>query len=188
MEACGSFGRSSNQRRGIKGGYHQDVAEPDTPTSLIPVCPRIHRIVRSCKIEISACNLGQALQSIPIEPTTISTRILASSQREREGRRGWIEIRWIRKVREGWGGGEKSGGMEKGSGVGIRSGVEFARKAKLVGGNLSRGAVRIHLNPPPPPSSFLRDSSFESLAEKDLVWPSEKRLKGDREGGGGRGG
>lgn len=86
------------------------------------------------------------------------------------------------------GGGEKSGGMEKGSGVGIRSGVEFARKAKLVGGNLSRGAVRIHLNPPPPPSSFLRDSSFESLAEKDLVWPSEKRLKGDREGGGGRGG
>lgn len=74
--------------------------------------------------------------------------------------------------------------MEKGSGVGIRSGVEFARKAKLVGGNLSRGAVRIHLNPLPPPSSFLRDSSFESLAEKDLVWPSEKRLKGDREGGG----
>ena len=49
----------------------------------------------------------------------------------------------------------------------------IAREAKLVGGNLSRGAVRIHLNPHPPFPRFL---SFESLAEKDLVWPSVKNV------------
>lgn len=63
-------------------------------------------------------------------------------------------------------------------GDGKGSALEFeasriAREAKLVGGNLSRGAVRIHLNPHPPFPRFL---SFESLAEKDLVWPSVKNV------------
>ena len=173
----------------IKGGY-DGVVKPDdqgtgyTATSLIPVCPRIEfyiqGIVRSCKISPPPSQSHRNLDAIWVKPSFLShvysnrayysTRVAReSSPRAKREKRGWLDARYEKFQKVG-------SGKKVGDGKGIRVGIRIAREAKLVGGNLSRGAVRIHLNPPLPS----RDSSFESLAEKDLVSAvGEKRLKGE---------
>lgn len=107
--------------------------------------------------------------SIPIEPTIPREWLENPRLEPKREKRGWLDARYEKFQKVG-------SGKKVGDGKGIRVGIRIAREAKLVGGNLSRGAVRIHLNPPLPS----RDSSFESLAEKDLVSAvGEKRLKGE---------
>lgn len=107
--------------------------------------------------------------SIPIEPTIPREWLENPRLEPKREKRGWLDARYEKFQKVG-------SGKKAGDGKGIRVGIRIAREAKLVGGNLSRGAVRIHLNPPLPS----RDSSFESLAEKDLVSAvGEKRLKGE---------
>lgn len=140
--------------------YH-DVAEPATGYSNL-VNPRLPKNTQDREIFqdrnldaiwVKPFSLSLSLPSIPIEPTIPRE---SSSQRERERRRrGWIDTLDTKSSRRL---GKKSGGMEKGSGWNSKR-VGFARKAKLVGGNLSRGAVRIHLNPLPPVSSEIPLSS-----------------------------
>lgn len=184
---------------GIKGGWYDVVKRDDRGTGysyvVNPCLPKNRSIYRHREIfqdlpyplpiaSKSWCNLGQALLAYPTfysnraYYSTRVARILASSQREeqreRKEARGRIDARY-EKFQKADSEKRVGRGMEKDPG----SASEFeasriARKAKLVGGNLSR--VRIHLNPP----SGSRDSSFESLAEKDLVWPSVKNVWKER--------
>lgn len=140
--------------------YH-DVTEPATGYSNL-VNPRLPKNTQDREIfqdrnldAIWVKPFSLSLSLIYSNRAYYSTRILASSQRERERRRGWIDTLDTKSSRRL---GKKSGGMEKGSGWNSKR-VGFARKAKLVGGNLSRGAVRIHLNPLPPVSSEIPLSS-----------------------------
>lgn len=184
---------------GIKGGWYDVVKRDDRGTGysyvVNPCLPKNRSIYRHREVfqdlpyplpiaSKSWCNLGQALLAYPTfysnraYYSTRVARILASSQREeqreRKEARGRIDARY-EKFQKADSEKRVGRGMEKDPG----SASEFeasriARKAKLVGGNLSR--VRIHLNPP----SGSRDSSFESLAEKDLVWPSVKNVWKER--------
>lgn len=188
---------------GIKGGWYDVVKRDDRGTGysyvVNPCLPKNRSIYRHREIfqdlpyplpiaSKSWCNLGQALLAYPTfysnraYYSTRVARILASSQREeqreRKEARGRIDARY-EKFQKADSEKRVGRGMEKDPG----SASEFeasriARKAKLVGGNLSR--VRIHLNPPSLPPSGSRDSSFESLAEKDLVWPSVKNVWKER--------
>lgn len=136
--------------------------------------------MRSCKISPPPSQSHRNLDAIWVKPSFLShvysnrayysTRVAReSSPRAKREKRGWLDARYEKFQKVG-------SGKKVGDGKGIRVGIRIAREAKLVGGNLSRGAVRIHLNPPLPS----RDSSFESLAEKDLVSAvGEKRLKGE---------
>lgn len=176
------------------------IEELDTATSLIPVCPRIvlyTGIVRSSKISPTPCQSHRNLdaiwvkpsspipRSIPIEPT-IPREWLESSprarersrERKREEARGRIDARY-EKFQKADSEKRVGRGMEKDPG----SASEFeasriARKAKLVGGNLSR--VRIHLNPPLSPSlRFPRFLFRVTCRERSRLAVGEKRLKGE---------
>lgn len=188
---------------GIKGGWYDVVKRDDRGTGysyvVNPCLPKNRSIYRHREIfqdlpyplpiaSKSWCNLGQALLAYPTfysnraYYSTRVARILASSQREeqreRKEARGRIDARY-EKFQKADSEKRVGRGMEKDPG----SASEFeasriARKAKLVGGNLSR--VRIHLNPPLSPSlRFPRFLFRVTCRERSRLAVGEKRLKGE---------